>query len=143
MRFDRYPRGSSYEITPRKLACAKKAVEKDKESWGLFPEYVKHTTAEERLAALAVHREEWLQDMRDHKAAKWREARRELRALPPLKQSGLRRYWAQCRMPGDPVYLISLVHQAKKGVSYWGKLAYLRRMYLVGQGRLPRPKQWK
>jgi hypothetical protein len=34
----------------------------------MFPELLKHQTAEERLAAIAIERERWWQQMRDHRA---------------------------------------------------------------------------
>jgi hypothetical protein len=68
MRFTRYPKGEPYQITPRKLAAARRAVQKDKDRYPLFPELVKHQTAEERLASIADERERWWHEMRDRQA---------------------------------------------------------------------------
>jgi hypothetical protein len=38
MRFTRYPKGEAYQITPRKLAAARRAVQQDKDRYPLFPE---------------------------------------------------------------------------------------------------------
>jgi hypothetical protein len=38
MRFTCYPKGEPYQITPRKLAAARRAVQKDKDRYPLFPE---------------------------------------------------------------------------------------------------------
>ena len=39
MRFARYPKGEvAYQITPRKLAAARRAVQQDKDRYPLFPE---------------------------------------------------------------------------------------------------------
>jgi hypothetical protein len=40
-------------------------VQKDKDRYPLFPELLKHQTAEERLAPIAVEQETWWQQMRD------------------------------------------------------------------------------
>ena len=62
MRFTRYPKGEAYQITSRKLAAARRAVQKDKDRYPLFPELLKHQTAEDRLASIAAQRETWWQE---------------------------------------------------------------------------------
>ena len=51
MRFTRYPKGEAYQITPRKLAAAQRAVQREKDRYPLFPELLKHQTAEDRLTS--------------------------------------------------------------------------------------------
>lgn len=138
MRFTRYMmRETSYQMTPRKVAAARKAIEQDRERCGLFPEMMQFTTVEDRVDAIARHRSLWVADMRQHQADNWRRARRLLRELPPGTRTGIRRYWAQSIMPGDPVYLLGLIHDAHaRGVCFWRKLAYLHRLKLIGAGRL-------
>ena len=41
MRFTRYPKGEPYQITPRKLAGARRAVQRQKDRYPLFPELLK------------------------------------------------------------------------------------------------------
>lgn len=53
MRFIRYPKGETYQVTPRKLAAARRAVQAQKDRYPLFPEFVTHKSAEERLDAIA------------------------------------------------------------------------------------------
>jgi hypothetical protein len=83
MRFTRYPRWEPYEVTPRKLAAARRAVQKQRDRYPLFPELLKQRTAEERLASIADEREIWWREMRDRHAKLWRKARKALRDLPP------------------------------------------------------------
>jgi hypothetical protein len=64
MRFTRYPKGEAYQITPRKLAAARRAVQREKDLYPLFPELLKHQTAEDRLTSIAAQRESWWQEMR-------------------------------------------------------------------------------
>src|ERR1700757_3879231 len=53
MRFTRYPRWEPYEVTPRKLAAARRAVQREKDRYPLFAELLKHQTPEDRLASIA------------------------------------------------------------------------------------------
>jgi len=112
MRFTRYPKGEPYEITPRKLAAARRAVQREKDRYPLFPELVKHQTAEDRLASIAVERGTWWREMRERQAA-------------------IKRYWEICGCPGDPVYLLTIIHEHKaRKVCYWHLMAELRRLRL-------------
>jgi septation ring formation regulator EzrA len=127
MRFKRYPRWEPYEVTPRKLAAARRAVEKDKDRYPLFPELLKHQTAEERIAAIASDREQWWQQMRDHRAKQWRRARQALRDLKSGPRAAIKRYWRTSGFPGDPDYLLSMIHEHKaRKVCYWNVMAELR-----------------
>jgi hypothetical protein len=128
MRFTRYPRGEVYQITPRKLAAARRAVQREKDRYPLFPELRKHQTAEDRLASIAVEREAWWQEMRDRQAKRWRKTRHALRDLPTGPRAAIKRYWEICGCPGDPVYLLTIIgeHRARK-VCYWHVMAELRR----------------
>ena len=131
MRFTRYSKGEPYEITPRKLAAARRAVQKEKDHYPLFPELLKHQTAEERLATIAVERETWWQEMRDRHAKLWRKARQALRELPPGPRAAIKRYWNICGRPGDPVYLLTIIHEHRvRKVCYWHVMAELRRLRL-------------
>ena len=89
-------------MTPRKLAAARRAVQKEKDRCPLFPELLKHKSAEERLKAVASDREQWWQRMRDHRAKQWRRARKALRALPPGPRAAIKRYWQTSGFPGIP-----------------------------------------
>ena len=129
MRFTRYPRAESYQITPRKLAAARRAVQREKDRYPLFPELLTHQTAEQRIASIATSREEWWQNVRDHQAKQWRLARKSLHDLPPGPRAAITRYWQVCRFPGDPVYLLSIIHDHKaRKVCFWHVMAELRRL---------------
>jgi hypothetical protein len=102
---------------------------------------MRHKTVEERVAAVQrAHVEGW-NEHRNREAANWRRARAELRTLPPMTRAGVLRWWQRGGVPGAPVYLLEAVHSAARGKSYWGKLVELRKLELIGQGRLPNP--WK
>jgi hypothetical protein len=88
----RYPKAEAYEITPGKLVAARRAVQRQKDRFPLFPELITHQTAEERLDAIAYGRAEWWQNMRDHQAKQWRRARKSLRDLPRGPSAAITRY---------------------------------------------------
>lgn len=132
MRFTRYPKGEANQITPRKIAAARRAVQREKDRYPLFPELLKHQTADDRLASIAVERETWWQEMRDRHAQQWRKARQALRDLPTGPRAAIKRYWKICGCPGDPVYLLSIIHEHKaRKVCYWHVMAELRRLRLI------------
>jgi hypothetical protein len=132
MRFTRYPKGEPYQTTPRKLAFARRAVRKEKDRYPLFPELLKHQTAEDRLASIAVvERETWWQEMRQRQAKLWRKARQALRDLPAGPRAAIKRCWKICGCPGDPVYLLTIIHEHRaRKVCYWHAMAELRRLRL-------------
>jgi len=144
MRFTRYPKSESYQITPRKLAAARRAVQRQKDRYPLFPELVTHNTPEERLDSIATHRTRWWQTMRDRQARQWRRARKASRDLPRGPKAAITRYWQVCGYPGDPVYLLSIIHEHKaRRVCFWHVMAELRRIRLNGlhgRGGTSRPR---
>jgi len=143
MRFNRYPRTTMAEATPRRLAAARRAVNAEKDKYALFPEFVRHKTAEERVAAIQRHTVVFWDERRNDRAHSWRTARRQLRELPDLTRRGVLAWWQRGGVPGCPEYLLGAIREAKRGVSYWGRLAELKRLALIGAGRLPRPASWK
>ena len=129
MRFTRYPRVQP--PTPpsaRRVAAAKRAVQAEKDRFPLFPQLVTHHTPEARLAAIDKHRVEWWQEQRDFRADRWRKARASLCALPSGPRNGIIRYWQKGSLPGDPTYLLGLIHDhlARKRC-FWHALADLPR----------------
>jgi hypothetical protein len=114
MRFKRYPGKEPLPVTPRKRAAAQRAVQKEKDRYPLFPELVRHHTADERLEAIGVHRDKWWRGMRDHQARQWRRARALLRSLPETVRVEVRTLWQKPIYPGDPVYFLELIRRYEK-----------------------------
>lgn len=142
MKFRKSPNpraGFDYHRSPQRVAAARRAVQREKDNYALFPQFVTHNTAEERLNALEIHNREWNQKRRDHDAQGWRRARRELRQLPPSIKAGLIRYWqSEAWLPREPAYLLSEIHSAKIGrTNHWRCLRILRQFRLLREGRLP------
>lgn len=145
MRFTRFPKTPAPPaVTPRKLAHAKRVVERDAESVALFPELRRETTPEDRLERLARGREAWEAEFRQRRAQEWLEARQRLRRLPRLQRLSVIRYWQRGTLPGSPEYLKGLVYECEIGrTSHWHTMAALRRLELVREGRLPRELVFK
>ena len=144
MRFTRFPRLSPYVVTPRKLAYARRAIQRSRDACPLFPELTDQRSPEQRMEDNERHARLHWQNMRDTQAASWRKARRELATLRPSQRAGLLRYWQGGGLPGSAVYLLGCIYAIKRHrVCFWHKLAELRRLRLIGAGRLPRPAAWK
>jgi hypothetical protein len=106
-------------------------VQREKDRYPLFPELRKHQTAEERLASIANERERWWREMRDRHTKLWRKARKALRELPGRTARRHKPYWKICGCPGDPVYLLTLIHKHRaRKICYWHVMAELRGLRL-------------
>jgi hypothetical protein len=142
LRWRRQERFVPNPITPRRLAAARRAVNLDKDKNALTPELVKYGTPEERLEALAEGLVCMEREWRQRRANAWRECRKRLAALPPLTRRGVVCLWNKGIYPLEPSYLACCIREAEQGQSPWAKLTRLRRLELIGAGRLPRPKHW-
>ena len=143
MRFTRFPRLSPYVATPRKLACARRAIQSSHEECPLFTVLTDQRSPVQRMTDNERHARVHWQNLRFTQAETWREARRELATLRPSQRAGLLRYWQQCDLPGSAVYFLGCICAIKRRrVCFWHELAGLRRLRLIGAGRLPRPAAW-
>lgn len=140
LRFVRYGgRPTAREWTPRRIAAAAKAVQRERDSVPLFPEMARYTSVKERQADMDQFSIDMIQGFRDHSAKNWREARRLLRALPAITREGIIRYWNRAGLPADPVYLLDVINdERRRARGGWTRLRELRQFFLAGQGRLPR-----
>lgn len=137
-----FRQGWTREITPRRLAAAKRFARFEQDKVALFPELVDLVEKPDvrleafRQGEIASHAE-----YRAARAAEWRALRRAIAALPQHTRRGLLRYWDHWCIggaPGDPGYLAGFIRQAQAGYSFWSKLRELRQLKLMGEGRLPR-----
>lgn len=140
LRFKRYIKHQTSEMSPRRIAAAQRAINKDKEQYALFPELVRFNTPAKRLQARDQFAADAVQARRDHRASNWIEARNILRSMSPLTRQGALRWWNQgTGCPGDPEYLLDFLRRVQSGrESGWSKLRRLRQITLVGSGVLPR-----
>jgi hypothetical protein len=117
MKFERFIRAERRPVTGRRLAAAKRALQRQADKVALYPELQPTETPQERcdrfdLASLAAS-----QRWRDAEAERWRRARRELRAMSAAKQTQVDRRWGQNRfMPKTAVYLLETIRAVKQEV---------------------------
>ncbi|MDA3923112.1 MAG: hypothetical protein PF904_00240 [Kiritimatiellae bacterium] len=140
LRFKRYIKHQTKEITPRRMSIAQRSVDKDKDQYALFPELVRFNTPIERIKAQDHRAKSATQYRRDQRAKAWHKARQIIRSLSPLQRAGVLQYWnhgTQC--PADPASLLDFLCRFQSGRdSGWSNLRRLRQIRLVGSGILPR-----
>jgi len=117
MRFIRRPR-CEYTVTDRKRAAAVRLHRRQRDKLPLLaPLFAETQPSIDRLMATRVAN--WIvleQKGRDHRAAQWRRGRALLDQHEPATRRALLDYWNRHRwLPGDPVYLLDLLHGFGKG----------------------------
>ena len=144
MRFNKcvWPKGEGWRTRSKhKIAMARRAVAKDLESVALFPELAKYKSAEEKMDLQDQMVYGFAESFRAHAAAGWREARKNLKELPPISRAGLLRYWNDPNvwLPRDPAYLLEAIRSVKLGrESYWRRMRIKKQYQLIRDGRLPK-----
>ncbi len=108
MRFTRTMRGERPPPSQRRIAAAARSIAKDKAEVPLFPELVKHTSPEQRIADKDADWTAHWQKMRDHHARTWRRSRVILRTHPQAKE--ILAKWNSGFCPASPEYLADLIH---------------------------------
>jgi hypothetical protein len=118
MKFYRYIRAERRPITGRRLAAARRALQRQTDAVALFPDLQPTETPEQRCNRFDDENLARVQDWRDTRAANWKRARKTLRALTAEQQAQVDRRFTQNRfMPGDPVYLLEIIRSVLKGVT--------------------------
>lgn len=111
MRFKRLDR---YEFTdtPRKRAALHRKQRLEREALPLFADQIasEQASPDDIMAARAERAVRDEVERRQRRAADWRRARRGLNAYSGAERSALLAYWQRCQWPGDPMYLLSMLH---------------------------------
>ena len=116
MRFTPYPRGGRRQVTRRRLAHARRTLERERAGWGMFADQMEFETPEERIDRLDADLQDYFQGLRDHNAAMWRRGRRALFCLPPERHQELIQEWNRMHwMPGTCEYFLDFL--SHKGVN--------------------------
>ncbi len=118
MRFSRFPRARRMAPSKQRIAAAKRAIERETASVPLFPELAPRETPEERIARQDEIFLSYWQRLRDHQASKWRQARRQVYALPSHQRQQLINEWNTCGWPASPEYLLSFLRYKAYG-GWW------------------------
>jgi len=117
MRFKRWPRVEAYQETSRTRAAVALSQRRQRERLPLLADLI----AAEQPSIEAVIEErhqswpKWQQETRDYRAARWREARRELQAYSLITRHAIRRLWNDAPYPADPNYLSDFLLQIERG----------------------------
>jgi hypothetical protein len=114
MRFDRFGHYEYQDTRRKRLAFLRKQV-KEQQSYPLFAEQI----AAEQIDVeqeMMQRKEGWSKRFAEDRAAragKWRAAR--ARLSQHCDRTALLAYWQRCRWPGDPSYLLSMLHMYDDG----------------------------
>lgn len=81
------------EINNRHIGAAKRALKKEKEKAGLFPELMRFNSVEERLSQIEENSKEFARRNRNSDAQFWLKARSDLKTLPVKTQKKILEKW--------------------------------------------------
>ena len=109
MKFDPFIKATRRPVTGRRLAAARRALQRQTEKVALFPELAPKETPAERVHRFDSDSVAMVQRMRDHQAQTWRKARRQLRALTPEQRAEVLAQWNNKFLPKTAVYLADIV----------------------------------
>ncbi len=116
MRFSRAGFHEFRDTYRKRLAFLRKQL-RERESYPLFADQI----AAEQIdvdAEMAERRAIWNKENTAQRAARamaWRKARAKLAAYPHPERRELLAYWQRCSLPGDPEYLLSVIHSHVHG----------------------------
>jgi hypothetical protein len=100
--------------TPRRMAAARQAIQRDVERAGLFAAVVPVQTPEARLDRLETGLYQQWRDDRVRRAAKWRECRQILRGLPTEARAGLLLSWNESGCSAEPEFLLDQLRHVSR-----------------------------
>lgn len=116
MRFNRYG-WFEFNDTPRKRLAFARKQRMERERYPLFAEEIAAGQVDVDTE-MAQRQANWIKHEitgRAARAKKWREARARLAAYSDSERGKLLAYWQRCGWPGDPTYLVSMLHMYAKG----------------------------
>ena len=116
MRFKRLARPAARPITNRRVAAAKRALQKERDRFPLLVNWIvdQQPTPEERLKRFQTAEVARQQYRRDQAAATWRWARNLLRVLPAATQQTILRRWNTHPCPASASYFADMVFQSAR-----------------------------
>ena len=117
MRFKRWPRVEPYRETGRTRAAVALSQRRQRDRLPLLADLI--AADQPSIEAVIEERHQswpkWQQETRDYRAARWREARRELQAYSLITRHAIRRLWIDAPYPADPNYLSDFLLQIERG----------------------------
>ena len=117
MRFRRWPKPTAFEVTSRKRAAFLRKQRLEREALPLLADHIAagQHDVEVEMALRAVRWDRDQQNSRDQRAARWRDQRARLFALPDAQRRQVRHLWRTCPYPADPSYFGDLLHEIAIG----------------------------
>lgn len=105
-------------MTDRKRAAAVRLQRRQRDKLPLLASLIAETqpSIDAVMTSRVAHWITWEQNDRDRRASLWRRGRSELDRHEPATRRALLEYWNGHRwLPGDPMYLLDLLHGFGKG----------------------------
>ena len=110
MKFQSHIKATRREVTPRRLAAARRALTRQAEAVALFPDLQPTETPQERCDRFDLEGVAMVQRWRDDEADRWRRARRTLRTLSAEQRAQVHaRFTLNRFMPKTAVYLLEVI----------------------------------
>lgn len=107
------------EWNNRRVSAAKKALLKEKEKAGLFPELMKFNSVEERIEQVDNMILERVKQFRNDAAKDLWDCRKRFRELPENIKEDVIAFWNKSAVPKEPFRLLSLIHRWEKDPLYF------------------------
>lgn len=109
------------EVTPRRIAASRRALNREAEKLPLFAAQIRETqpTPEERIASIDAGQQQVIAEWRTFRADMWRKGRAMLRELPLECQKDLIGKWNRGTCPADPAYFCDFVRTYKRTGFVW------------------------
>lgn len=119
MRFQRYDR-YEFQDTPRKRAAFFAKQRREREAMPLFSEMIaqeqrQRKNVDEVMQQRAESFAKRTQEVRDHRARKWREARARIASYDEPARTIIRKFWNDAPYPATAEYLLGMLHDIEKG----------------------------
>ena len=110
MKFQLHIKATRREVTPRRLAAARRALTRQADAVALFPDLQPTETPQQRCDRFDLESVAMVQRWRDAEAARWRRARRTLRNLTAEQRAKVHaRFTLNRFMPKTAVYLLETI----------------------------------
>ena len=110
MIFQKFIRDDVRPITSRRLAAARRALQRQADAYALVPEFQPTETPAERCTRFDRETSGAVRRWRDLQAKHWRSGRAQFRALAPeLRAQVAARFWGNRFMPKTATYLCEVI----------------------------------
>jgi hypothetical protein len=109
MKFDRSIKATRRPVTGRRLAAARRALQRQADKVSLFAELAPVETPAERVERFDSDSVAMVLRWRQHTAQTWRRARRQLRALTPEQRAEVLAQWENKFLPKQAHYLADII----------------------------------